>query len=297
MPSSRPARQAASSRLPAPGRPRRGRLLGASRGGVVLLLAARARQRPLPVPAPRARPSRTTRGRSRRRSTPPSSAPATWRARSPPRSSSSRRAPGARCGRCRCRSSCSPSACSPPPACTPTASGWTTRRPGCGSPSTPPSRSCVAALWRRQERVTPAPPGGDPAPAGAAPAPPPRSARCSPSARRCSSPRPATVGEYWPWPLTPLLGQAVASWYALVATALLVLRMVAAAARGGGHPLRDAARPGASCCSRCRCCTPATSWATARLAAWIATLAALVALAVFALARAIPAARAAAERL
>ena len=28
--------------------------------------------------------------------------------------------------------------------------------------------------------------------------------------------------ELWPWPLTPLLGQALGSWYALVATALLV---------------------------------------------------------------------------
>jgi hypothetical protein len=32
---------------------------------------------------------------------------------------------------------------------------------------------------------------------------------------------PVGVGEHWPWPLTPLLGRAVAAWYALVGTMLL----------------------------------------------------------------------------
>jgi hypothetical protein len=32
---------------------------------------------------------------------------------------------------------------------------------------------------------------------------------------------PVEVGEHWPWPLTPLLGRAVAAWYAMVGTMLL----------------------------------------------------------------------------
>ena len=32
---------------------------------------------------------------------------------------------------------------------------------------------------------------------------------------------PVEVGERWPWPLTPLLGRAVAAWYAMVGTMLL----------------------------------------------------------------------------
>ena len=32
---------------------------------------------------------------------------------------------------------------------------------------------------------------------------------------------PVDVGERWPWPLTPLLGRAVAAWYAMVGTMLL----------------------------------------------------------------------------
>jgi hypothetical protein len=32
---------------------------------------------------------------------------------------------------------------------------------------------------------------------------------------------PVELGEHWPWPLTPLLGRAVAAWYALFGTMLL----------------------------------------------------------------------------
>jgi hypothetical protein len=32
---------------------------------------------------------------------------------------------------------------------------------------------------------------------------------------------PVSVGRHWPWPLTPLLGRAVAAWYAMVGTMLL----------------------------------------------------------------------------
>ena len=78
----------------------------------------------------------------------------------------------------------------------------------------------VGALWRRQERLAPAPPARDPRL---------RALRLESAAlgtvlavgAGALFVAPATVGEYWPWPLTPLLGQAVASWYALVATALL----------------------------------------------------------------------------
>ena len=76
----------------------------------------------------------------------------------------------------------------------------------------------VAILWRRQERA-------------AVPAP-----AFHPGLRRVRIAS-AVLGsvlmvvavalyfgavELWPWPLTPLLGQALGSWYALVATALLV---------------------------------------------------------------------------
>jgi hypothetical protein len=79
----------------------------------------------------------------------------------------------------------------------------------------------VAALWRRQERAAPPPPArhaglrglrlgsaaiGGPLLAGAL----------------ALFLAPAALADFWPWPLTPLLARAVASWYALIGTALLV---------------------------------------------------------------------------
>ncbi len=79
----------------------------------------------------------------------------------------------------------------------------------------------VAVLWRRQERH-----------AAPAPAPDPRL-----RALRIASAilglmliagatalfaAPDAVADLWPWPLTELLARAVASWYALIGTALLV---------------------------------------------------------------------------
>jgi hypothetical protein len=78
----------------------------------------------------------------------------------------------------------------------------------------------VGALWRSQERRAPAPPARDPRL---------RALRLESAllgtllalGAGALFVAPDTFGDYWPWPLTPLLGQAVASWYALVATALL----------------------------------------------------------------------------
>jgi hypothetical protein len=78
----------------------------------------------------------------------------------------------------------------------------------------------VAFLWRRQERQEPAAPPAHP--------------RLRPL-RRASAAlgglilagalalfvAPAALGDLWPWPLTPLLARAVASWYALIGTALV----------------------------------------------------------------------------
>jgi hypothetical protein len=108
---------------------------------------------------------------------------------------------------------------------------------------------------------------------------------------------PGALAELWPWPLTDLLARTVASWYALIGTSLLVC----------GWSLRrpvEAVIPYATL----------LAWSvlllalpllhsgdglggTTELAAWMAVQSALVALAAYALAVAIPASRTAGERL
>ena len=98
---------------------------------------------------------------------------------------------------------------------------------------------------------------------------------------------PVEVGEHWPWALTPLLGRAVASWYALIG-AMLVSCAWGSPVDRGGDPVRRS-RPGACSSWRCRCCTPTTSTpAAARLVAWLVVMLALLALAVLALGRSMP---------
>ena len=79
----------------------------------------------------------------------------------------------------------------------------------------------VAYLWKRQEREAP------PAPAAHPGLRPLRIASAVIGGLVLVGSvalfvAPTTVGELWPWPLTPLLGRAVASWYALIGTALVV---------------------------------------------------------------------------
>jgi hypothetical protein len=79
----------------------------------------------------------------------------------------------------------------------------------------------VAYLWKRQERDAPPAPPAHP---GLRPL---RIASAAVGALVLAGSvalfaAPTAVGELWPWPLTPLLGRAVASWYALIGTALVV---------------------------------------------------------------------------
>jgi hypothetical protein len=154
----------------------------------------------------------------------------------------------------------------------------------------------VGVLWLRQERVATAPPAADP---------------CLRGLRLVSAVAgalivagsltlfavPGAVAELWPWPLTDLLARTVASWYALIGTSLLVC----------GWSLRrpvEAVIPYATL----------LAWSVLLLAlpllhpgdglggpvelgVWLAVQCALVALAVYALAVAIPRARARGERL
>ena len=103
--------------------------------------------------------------------------------------------------------------------------------------------------------------------------------------RRSTSP-PSDPASDWPWALTPLLGRAVAAWYALFGTMLRELRDRPAAPGRGAHPLRHARAAGACCCSRCRCCTRTTSAAPG---VWVALMVALLALSAYALKLALPA--------
>jgi hypothetical protein len=108
---------------------------------------------------------------------------------------------------------------------------------------------------------------------------------------------PGALGELWPWPLTPLLARAIASWYALIATALLV----------SAFSLRrpsEALIPYATLLawSVLLLALPVLhgedlAGGAAPLIAWLGLMLSLAALSVYALARAIPLARAAGERL
>ena len=154
----------------------------------------------------------------------------------------------------------------------------------------------VGALWLRQERVAPAAPAADP---------------CLRRLRLLSAAIgaaliagslalfavPGSLTELWPWPLTDLLARTVASWYALIGTSLLVC----------GWSLRrpaEAVIPYATLLawSLLLLALPLLhagdlAGGAVELGAWVAAQCALVALATYALAVAIPRTRAAGERL
>jgi hypothetical protein len=154
----------------------------------------------------------------------------------------------------------------------------------------------VGALWLRQERVAPAPPAADPRLRGV------RLVSAVAGTLIIAGSlalfvAPGALAGLWPWPLTDLLARTVASWYALIGTSLVVC----------GWSLRrpvEAVIPYATL----------LAWSVLLLAlpllhpgdglggavelgAWVAVQCALVALAAYALAVAIPASRSAGERL
>ncbi|HEY7073736.1 MAG TPA: hypothetical protein VH418_00140 [Solirubrobacteraceae bacterium] len=154
----------------------------------------------------------------------------------------------------------------------------------------------VALLWRRQER------NAEPAPAAHPALRPVRRLSAAAGALLVVGAAllfaaPHRLGGLWPWELTPLLGRAVGPWYAMVGVMLL------ACARALRGP-QEAIIPYATL----------AAWSALLLglpvlhagdivrggadeAVWVTTSLALLALAIFALARAVPAARAEAERL
>jgi hypothetical protein len=153
----------------------------------------------------------------------------------------------------------------------------------------------VAALWLRQERVAPPAPPAHPGLRGV---------RLASAAlgtvlvlgSLALFAAPGAMKDLWPWPLTELLARTVASWYALIGTALLVC----------GWSLRrpaEALIPYATLLawSVLLALLPVLHAgdvnAGAQLGRWLALQAALIALATCALAVAIARARAAGERL
>jgi hypothetical protein len=154
----------------------------------------------------------------------------------------------------------------------------------------------VAVLWRRQERDAEPAPAADPAL---------RPVRLLSAVAggvlvlgaALLFASPTDAGALWPWELTPLLGRAVAPWYAMIGVILL------ACARWLRDP-QEAVIPYATL----------LAWSVlllllpllhrddivrdgAELAAWTATTVALLLLSIFALSRAVPAARAATPHL
>jgi hypothetical protein len=104
---------------------------------------------------------------------------------------------------------------------------------------------------------------------------------------------PASLGQHWPWLLTPLLGRVVAAWYALFGTMLL------SCAVGLRHP-SEALIPYATLAAWCVLLLalpllhPAdVATGGTAFALWAALMAVLLGLSGFALSRALPAARAA----
>jgi hypothetical protein len=154
---------------------------------------------------------------------------------------------------------------------------------------------CVAALWRRQERIAP-------------PAPPPHGGLRLVRAASAVLGAALTAGaialfaapglaEHWPWPLTPLLARAVASWYALVGSALLLCAV-------GLRRPSEAVIPYATLLawSALLLLLPLLHGADltrmgGELAAWVIVQAALLALSGYALWRGVSLARSAGERL
>jgi hypothetical protein len=154
----------------------------------------------------------------------------------------------------------------------------------------------VAELWRRQERTAP------PAPS---PHPGLRGLRLASgalgglllAASLALFLVPATLLEFWPWPLTPLLARAVASWYALIATALLVC------ARSLRRP-SEAIIPYATLLAWCSLLlllpvlhTDDFAATDVKVGTWLAVQAALSAVGIYALLTCVPLARASTERL
>jgi hypothetical protein len=152
----------------------------------------------------------------------------------------------------------------------------------------------VLVLWRRQERAAP-------------PAPP-----AHPGLRplRVASAlmgtlvllgsvalfaMPTTLADAWPWPLTPLLGRAVASWYALIGTALVVCAW--SLRRPSEAIIPYATLLAWSLLLLALPVLHAGDLNGGALAPWTAMMVALAALAAYALAVAVPLARQARERL
>ena len=152
----------------------------------------------------------------------------------------------------------------------------------------------VAYLWRRQEREAPPAPPAHP---GLRPL---RIASAMTGGLVLAGSvalfaAPTTVGELWPWPLTPLLGRAVASWYALIGTALAVCAW--SLRRPSEALIPYATLLAWSTLLLALPVLHAGDLAGGLLGLWIALQLVLVAVAAYALAVAIPLARAADERL
>jgi hypothetical protein len=95
---------------------------------------------------------------------------------------------------------------------------------------------------------------------------------------------PVDVGEHWPWPLTPLLARVVAGWYALFATMLISCAL-------GLRRRADAIIPYATLAAWCVLLLLLPLLHSADVSgagAWIALMVALLALAAYALAVALP---------
>jgi hypothetical protein len=100
---------------------------------------------------------------------------------------------------------------------------------------------------------------------------------------------PVDLGQHWPWPLTPLLGRAVAAWYALFGTMLVTCAL---------HLRRvsEAAIPYATLAAWCLLLLALpllhdVSRSGADFTIWLIGMLVLLALAAFALARSLPALR------
>jgi hypothetical protein len=153
----------------------------------------------------------------------------------------------------------------------------------------------VAGLWWRQERRAPRPPGAHPGL---------RRLRIASAvlggllaAGSLALFAAPAVAEVWPWPLTPLLGRAVASWYALIATALLVCAWTLRRPSEAIIPYATLLSWTALLLALPVLYAGDLSGSGAELGAWLALQVALLALAAYALAVAIPLARASRERL
>jgi hypothetical protein len=152
----------------------------------------------------------------------------------------------------------------------------------------------VAYLWRRQERDAPPAPPAHPGlrPLRIASAVIGALVLAGSAALHVA---PATVGELWPWPLTPLLGRAVASWYALIGTALVVCAW--SLRRPSEALIPYATLLAWSLLLLALPVLHAGDLAGGALAPWVALQVVLVAVAAYALRTALPLARAAHERL